>query len=92
MSVSRIDPARSLAIALHYERGKGAPRVVAKGRGTVGEKIVEIARANNVPIEENEILAGALSHVELGDEIPEDLYKAVAEVLVFVLRLSKPGR
>lgn len=96
MSISRIDrpgeTAGSLAIALHYERGKGAPRVVAKGRGTIGEKIVEIARANNVPIEENEVLAGALSHVELGDEIPEELYKAVAEVLTFVLRLSKPGR
>jgi flagellar biosynthesis protein len=41
-----------------------------------------------IPIEENEVLAGALSHVEIGDEIPPDLYKAVAEVLIFVLRLS----
>jgi flagellar biosynthesis protein len=76
-----------LAVALHYERG-GAPRVVAKGRGSIGEKIIEIAKAHDVPIEENEVLAGALSNVELGDEIPEELYKAVAEVLVFVLRLS----
>jgi flagellar biosynthesis protein len=91
MSVSGVDGSRKLAVALHYERGKGAPKVVAKGRGTVGEKIIEVARANNVPIEENEILAGALSHVELGDEIPEDLYKAVAEVLVFVLKLSRPA-
>ncbi len=45
-----------------------------------------------MPIEENEILAGALSNVELGDEIPAELYKAVAEVLVFVMRLSKPAR
>lgn len=81
-----------LAIALHYEKGSGAPVVVAKGRGTIGEKIVEIARANDIPIEENEILAGALSKVELGEEIPPDLYKAVAEVLVFVLRLSGRGR
>jgi len=78
---------KQLAVALHYDR-KGAPRVVAKGRGTIGEKIIEVAKANNIPIEENEILAGALSNVELGDEIPEDLYKAVAEVLIFVLRLS----
>ena len=78
-----------IAVALHYERGKkDAPRVVAKGRGTIGEKIIEVAKANNVPIEENEVLAGALSNVELGDEIPEELYKAVAEVLIFVLRLS----
>ena len=77
-----------LAIALHYEKGGNAPVVVAKGKGTIGAKIVEIAKANDIPIEENEVLAGALSHVELGDEIPAELYKAVAEVLVFVLRLS----
>jgi len=76
-----------LAVALHYDR-TGAPRVIAKGRGSLGEKIIEIARANRIPIEENEVLAGALSHVELGDEIPAELYRAVAEVLVFVLRLS----
>jgi flagellar biosynthesis protein len=82
-------PDTQLAVALHYERGnKEAPRVVARGRGTIGEKIIEVAKANNVPIEENEVLAGALSNVELGDEIPEELYKAVAEVLIFVLRLS----
>ena len=80
-----------LAVALHYDR-TGAPRVVAKGRGSLGEKIIEVARANNIPIEENEVLAGALSHVELGDEIPAELYKAVAEVLVFVLRLTKRVR
>ena len=76
-----------LAVALHYDR-KGAPRVVAKGKGTIGAKIVEVAKAHDIPIEENEILAGALSNVELDDEIPAELYKAVAEVLVFVLRLS----
>jgi flagellar biosynthesis protein len=85
------DPSRH-AIALHYEKGSGAPVVVAKGKGTIGEKIVEIARAHDIPIEENEVLAGALSKVELGEEIPPDLYKAVAEVLVFVLRLSGRGR
>lgn len=76
-----------LAVALHYDR-TGAPRVVAKGRGSIGDKIIEVAKANNIPIEENEVLAGALSNVELGEEIPAELYKAVAEVLVFVLRLS----
>ena len=76
-----------LAVALHYDKS-GAPRVVAKGRGSLGERIIEVARANGVPIEENEVLAGALSQVDLGDEIPEELYKAVAEVLIFVLRLS----
>jgi flagellar biosynthesis protein len=80
-----------LAVALHYDR-KGAPRVIAKGKGSIGAKIIEVAKANNIPIEENEVLAGALSNVELGDEIPAELYKAVAEVLVFVLRLTKRVR
>lgn len=78
---------RKLAVALEYDR-KGAPRVVAKGRGELGERIIEVAKAHDVPVEENEVLAGALSNIELGDEIPPELYRAVAEVLVFVLRLS----
>jgi flagellar biosynthesis protein len=83
----RAEVRNQLAVALHYDK-TGAPRVVAKGRGTIGEKIIELAKAHDIPIEENEVLAGALSNVELGDEIPTELYKAVAEVLVFVLRLS----
>jgi flagellar biosynthesis protein len=82
-----VETKRQLAVALHYDK-TGAPRVVAKGKGSIGEKIIEIAKAHNIPVEENEVLAGALSNVELGDEIPEELYKAVAEVLIFVLRLS----
>ena len=85
------DTRSQLAVALHYDHG-GAPTVVAKGRGAVGAKIIELAKAHDIPIEENEVLAGALSNVELGDEIPVELYKAVAEVLVFVLRLSGRAR
>ena len=80
-----------LAVALHYDR-TGAPRVVAKGKGAIGARIIEVAKEHGVPIEENEVLAGALSNVELGDEIPAELYKAVAEVLVFVLKLTKQRR
>jgi flagellar biosynthesis protein len=82
-----VETKSQLAVALHYDK-QGAPRVVAKGRGSIGEKIIEVAKAHDIPIEENEMLAGALSNVELGDEIPAELYKAVAEVLIFVLRLS----
>jgi flagellar biosynthesis protein len=82
-----VETRNQLAVALHYDK-TGAPRVVAKGRGTIGEKIIELAKAHDIPIEENEVLAGALSNIELGDEIPAELYKAVAEVLIFVLRLS----
>ena len=86
-----IDTKNQLAVALHYDR-VGAPRVVAKGRGSIGAQIIEIARAHDVPIEQNEVLAGALSNVELGDEIPAELYKAVAEVLIFVLQMSGQAR
>jgi flagellar biosynthesis protein len=82
---------RTLAVALEYDH-LGAPTVIAKGRGAVGDKIIELAKAHDIPIEENAALAGALSNVELGDEIPPALYKAVAEVLVFVLSLSRSLR
>lgn len=76
-----------LAVALHYEK-PGTPRVVAKGRGEIGARIIETARQHGVPIEENAGLAAALSEVELGDDIPVELYRAVAEVLTFILRVS----
>ncbi|HEY5131265.1 MAG TPA: EscU/YscU/HrcU family type III secretion system export apparatus switch protein [Bradyrhizobium sp.] len=82
-----VETRNQLAVALHYDK-TGAPRVVAKGRGSLGARIIEVAKAHDIPIEENEVLAGARSNVELGDEIPAELYKAVAEVLIFVLRLS----
>jgi flagellar biosynthesis protein len=82
-----VETRNQLAVALHYDKS-GAPRVVAKGRGSIGARIIEVAKAHDIPIEENELLAGALSNVELGDEIPAELYKAVAEVLIFVLRLA----
>jgi len=80
-------PNSSLAVALTYEK-QGVPRVVAKGDGELGRRIVEMAEAHGVPIQHNPGLAAALSGVELDHEIPEELYRAVAEVLAFVLRLS----
>ena len=78
-----------LAVALQYEKGAmPVPRVVAKGRGDTGEAILQLAREHGVPIEENAPLAEALAQVEIGDDIPEALYRAVAEVLVFILRAS----
>ena len=80
-------PEPSIAVALHYEKG-GAPRVVASGRGHVSRKIVEVAQAYGVPIQNNPALAAALSTLELEEEIPEPLYKAVAQVLSFILRAA----
>ena len=81
------EPKPPLAVALSYEK-PNAPRVVAKGRGEIGQAIIDSARANGVPLEHNPALAEALSQVELDDAIPEDLYRAVATVIAFVLRAS----
>jgi flagellar biosynthesis protein len=71
-----------LAVALHYS-GSDAPRLVAKGGGALAERIIETARKHNVPLQEDAGLATALSRVELGREIPRELYVAVAQVLAF---------
>jgi len=79
-----------IAVAIKYNKDEdNAPRVVAKGVRTKAEKILEIARANNVPVMRNVPLAHALNKLEIGDEIPEELYDAVAEVLQFVYDLAK---
>ncbi len=76
------------SVALKYSEGNGAPRVVAKGADAVAAKIRELAKEHNVPILEAPPLARALyKHTELGDQIPEALYAAVAEVLAYVFQL-----
>lgn len=80
---------RALAVALQYEKGtRDAPKVVAKGRGLVAEKIIALAEENGVIIEANPVLAQALSGVEIDDTIPIELYEAVAIVIGYVLRTS----
>lgn len=76
---------RRLAVALQYD-DPGAPRVVAAGRGLVGERIIAAAQAHGVPLEHNPLLAEALSKVEVDSEIPERLFVAVAEILAFLMR------
>lgn len=80
-------PKSPLAVALSYER-PNAPRVVATGRGEIGQAIIDTARAHGVPLEHNPALAEALSQIELDHAIPEELYRAVAAVIAFVLRAS----
>ena len=76
-----------LAIALEYETGsREAPRVIAKGHGTIAEQIMAVAEEHGIAIESNPLLAEALSGVELDEEIPIELYEGVAEVIAFVLR------
>jgi len=78
------------AIALKYERGKdSAPRLVAKGKGYIADKIVELAKEHDVPVIEDEKLLSAAYNLDIYEEIPPELYKAVAKVLVFVEKLKK---
>ena len=81
------------AVALHYE-GERAPRITASGSGLIAERILEIAREHDVPVHDDPLLTAALSRVPVGDDIPENLYVAVAEVLAFVYFLSgrRPGQ
>ena len=76
-----------LAVALEYD-GEGAPRVTAKGRGELAEQIREIAREHDVPLQENPEISAMLAELELGEEIPEALYVAVAEILAFAFMLA----
>jgi flagellar biosynthesis protein len=78
-----------MAIALKYDSDKdGAPRVIAKGMRLKADKIRDIAKAYGVPVMRNVNLANALFRVEVGQEIPEELYDAVAEILNFVNELQ----
>jgi flagellar biosynthesis protein len=79
----------AIAVALEYEHGKSAvPKVTATGRGAIAEKIIQTAKENGIAIEGNPLLAEALAGVGLDEEIPEELYRAVAEVIGFVLRTA----
>lgn len=76
-----------LAVALEYDK-VAAPRVTAIGQGEVAERLTEIARHHGVPLVENPQLAAALAKLPLDQEIPEKLYRAVAEVLSYILHTA----
>jgi flagellar biosynthesis protein len=76
-------------VALKYERGKdAAPKVTAKGRGAVADKILALAKENRIPIEQDSTLMEALYRLDINEEIPEELYKVVAELLAFIYRMN----
>ncbi len=77
------------AAALKYRKGAdSAPMVVAKGQGLVAKKIISLARKNGVPVHEDRNLIEILSTIDLYEEIPTELYKAVAEVLAYIYKMS----
>lgn len=76
---------KAVAAALKYDAGKDlAPKVIAKGQGTVAEKIIELAKKNNIPIRSDPGLVQILSKLDIDQQIPVELYRAVAEILAFV--------
>lgn len=85
------DDDKSLAGALSY-KGSGAPQVVAKGEGEVAQRIIASAKHHDIPIIEDHTLSQVLQAVPLGDEIPENLYIAVAEILVHIYNLEGKQR
>ena len=83
----RRNPSRK-AVALQYESGNNAPVIVASGMGYMAEKIVEVAADSGVPIYEDNSLATILTQLKLGQEIPEELYKAIVEIYVYFLHFD----
>lgn len=80
---------RKKAVALKYKSGEqSAPSVAAKGAGQIAERIIKIARENNIPIKEDPDLVETLSRLDLYQEIPPELYHVIAEVLAWVYRVN----
>ena len=86
------------AVALKYNtKQDAAPKVIAKGEGLIAERIIELAKENQVPIKEDPDLVQILSQVDINKEVPPSVYKVVAELLAFVYKLnnkyqSHPGK
>jgi flagellar biosynthesis protein len=82
-------PARKHAAALRYDADRGgAPRVIAAGSGDLAERIIALAEEHGVPVRDDSALAEALARLELEAEVPEELWAAVAEALVWAYRLT----
>jgi flagellar biosynthesis protein len=77
------------AVALSYEPENNAPKVLASGKGYLADKIIERAKEAQIPLHKDEQLAQTLSKLEIGTEIPPELYEVVAEILVFVDKLDR---
>ncbi len=78
------------AVALRYapQEGDPSPRVVATGQGYVAEEILRLAHENDIPLRQDPALAGALASLDIGAQIPPELFRAVAEVLAFVYKMN----
>lgn len=78
------------AVALGYNPEKDeAPRVLASGRGLIAEEIINVAKKNGIPIQDDPILTAALMEIDINKTIPPELYRVVAEVLSYIYRIQK---
>jgi len=78
------------AVSLQYKKGiNTAPKVTAKGQGWMAEKIIKMAQERSIPIREDKDLLNLLSEIDVGREVPESLYKVVAELLAWVYQLNR---
>lgn len=80
---------KKTAIALEYEPTEKAPKVIASGQGYVAEKILDVAKQEDIPVHQDEKLARSLQEIEIGEYIPPELYQVVADVLIFVDAMDK---
>lgn len=85
--MSKREPGQASAAALRYD-GSGAPVIVASGMGNLAEKIVEVASESGVPVYEDSSLATVLAQMELGREVPEELYQAIVEIYIYFLEFD----
>ena len=88
------NPVLHKAVSLQYKKGKNAaPKVTAKGQGWMADRIIKMAQENNIPIREDKDLLHLLSEIDVGQEVPESLYKVVAELLAWVYQINQdyPG-
>ncbi|ENR5544185.1 FlhB-like flagellar biosynthesis protein [Campylobacter jejuni] len=87
--MSKIKRSIKKAVALGYQKEKNsAPKVLASGKGESAAKIISLAKEHGVPIKEDEDLIEILSKLDLSDEIPPNMYKAVAEVFAFIYQMA----
>ncbi|MDD4112446.1 MAG: EscU/YscU/HrcU family type III secretion system export apparatus switch protein [Herbinix sp.] len=80
---------KKTAVALSYDPEDTAPKIIATGKGILADKIIGKAKEADIPIHKDEALADTLSRLELGSNIPPELYEVVAEVLVFVDKMDR---
>ncbi|MBP2240111.1 flagellar biosynthesis protein [Cytobacillus eiseniae] len=84
---------RKEAVALTYDKyGTNAPRLVAKGKGMIADNIVEQAKENKIPIQEDPSLVELLGKLNINEQIPEELYQAVAEIFAFIYRTDQEAK